>query len=87
MKETFILWAVLNNLDFEQREHDRNLPPKHTNISHAKSLKEMKFSERYCSGFSCDWLTSHESKPDSNYQLPLLAKVCECVNELCIHRH
>lgn len=75
-KETFIPWAVLSNLDFEQKEHDWKSALKHTSISHAKSLKELKFSESHCSGFSCDWLTSHEPKPHSNYQLPLLTKVC-----------
>lgn len=64
MKETFTLWAIFKLL--------RNFALKHRSISHAKSLKEWKFYQRYCFGFSCDWLTSHESKPHCNYQLPPL---------------
>lgn len=78
-KKDFFLWAVLSNLEFEKREHDRNSVLKHTSMSHAKSLKELKFSQSHCSGFSCDWLTSHEPKPHSSYQLPLLTKAYVCV--------
>ncbi len=86
MKRVFLgLFQV--TFEFEQREHDWNSALKHTSISHAKSLNELKFSQSHCSGFSCDWLTPHEPKPHSNYQLPLLTKGCVwvCVSEWALH--
>lgn len=74
MKETFILWAVLSNLVFEQREHDWNSEA-YKRIT-CKVFKELKFAQSHCSGCSCDWLTPHEPKPHSNYQLPLLTRRC-----------
>lgn len=89
MKESFIPWAVLRNLESEQREHDWNSALKDTSISHAKSLKELKFAQSHCAGCSCDWFAPHEPKPHSNYQPLLLTKGCVCVfkNELCMHKH